>query len=160
MKNVPMIMLLIMPYVIMGFGSWIAEIPNMYGFIPVAIILFGNMIYAFFLPRLGYNGKQILFWNMLLKMCNIPAFLAMFTIGMFMVMLKVDGAGLAMFVLSYLLLLSSAIYGVNGLISCHKEGIFSGRTLIIHLIAHFIFFTDVASAICCYAKTLKSESKP
>lgn len=48
MKNMPMILLLIMSYVIMGFGSWIAEIPNMYGFIPFAIILFGNMIYAFF----------------------------------------------------------------------------------------------------------------
>lgn len=113
----------------------------------------------FFLPRLGYNGKQILFWDRLLKLCNIPVFLAMFTIGMFMVMLKVDGAGTAMFCLSYLLLLSSTIFGVSGLIRSYKEGIFSGKTLIIHLIAHFIFFTDVVSAICCYAKTLKNESE-
>lgn len=157
MKNIPMILLLLMPYVIMGFGSWIAAIPNLYGFIPFAVILFGNMIYAFFLPRLGYDGKQIMFWDMLLKLCNIPAFLALFIIGGVMVMIKVEDAGLITFVLLYVLLLSSTLFGVNGLIWCYKEGIFSGKELAIHLILHFIFFTDVLSAARCYGKIPGNE---
>lgn len=157
MKNIPMILLLFMPYVIMGFGSWIAAIPNLYGFIPFAVILFGNMIYAFFLPRLGYDGKQIMFWDMLLKLCNIPAFLALFAIGSLVVMLNDEGFRLATFVLSYLLLLSSTMFGVSGLIRCYKEGIFSGKELAIHLILHFIFFTDVLSAARCYGKIPGNE---
>lgn len=160
MKNIPMILLLLMPYVIMGFGSWIAIIPNMYGFIPVVIILFGNMIYAFFLPRLGYDGKKIMFWDMLLKLCNIPVFLALFVIGSLMVALKVEDAGLATFVLSYLLLLSSTMFGVSGLIRCYKDGIFSGKALAIHLILHFIFFTDVVSAVYCCGKIPPNEPEP
>ena len=160
MKNVPMILLLLMPYVIMGFGSWIAAVPNLYGFIPFAVILFGNMIYAFLLPRLGYDGKQIMFWDRLLKLCNIPAFLALFVIGSLMVALKVEDAGLATFVLSYLLLLSSTMFGVSGLIRCYKEGIFSGKELAIHLILHFIFFTDVVSAVYCCGKIPLNKPEP
>lgn len=160
MANIPMILLLLMPYVIMGFGSWIAAVPNLCGFIPFAIILFGNMIYAFLLPFFGYNGKQIMFWDMLLKLCNIPAFLALFLIGGVMVMIKVEDAGLAIFILSYLLLLSSTMFGVSGLIRCYKEGIFSGKTMAIQLILHFIFFTDVVSAIHCYGKIPKNEPEP
>ncbi len=157
MKNIPMILLLLTPYVIMFTGSWLAVIPYMCGFISFAVILLFNMVYAFFLPRLGYGGKDILFWSLLLKLCNIPAFLAMFGIGMFMVLLKVEDAGLAMFVLSYLLLLSSTMFGMSGLIRCYKEGAMPCKTFIVQIFLHFIFVADVISAVYCYAKAPKTN---
>ena len=70
MKKVPMIALLIVPYATLilcyqanldiTIGLWV------YG----ALLLF-NMVYAFLLPRLGFKVKQILFWNLLLKLCNL-----------------------------------------------------------------------------------------
>ena len=71
MKKVPMILLLIAPYAIVflcdqtgldfSIGLWIYS----------ALLTF-NMVYAFLLPRLGFRVKQLLFWNLLLKLWNIP----------------------------------------------------------------------------------------
>ena len=38
------------------------------------LILFPNMIYAFVLKRCGYGYQKLFFWNMLIKLCNIPIY--------------------------------------------------------------------------------------
>ncbi len=157
MKNIPMILLMLTPYVIMFTGSWLAVIPHMCGFIPFAVILLFNMVYAFFLPRLGYAGKDILFWNLFLKSCNIPAFLGLSAIGTLMVMLRVEHGGLFTCFLAYVLLLSSTMFGVSGLIRCYKEGVMTRKTFIVQIFLHFIFFTDVISAIYCCAKVSNND---
>lgn len=159
MKNIPMILLLFTPYVIMFTGSWLGNTPYLCGFIPFAVILLFNMVYAFFLPRLGYTGKEILFWNMLLKICNIPAFLGLCFIGFVMLMFRVEYGGLFTCLLAYVLLLSSTMFGVSGLICCYKEGVIPRKTFIVQIFLHFIFFTDVVSAIYCHEKVPNNDSQ-
>ena len=38
----------------------------------ITLIFIPNMIYAWLLPKLGYNEEKILFLNMVLKLCFIP----------------------------------------------------------------------------------------
>ena len=71
MKKIPMILLLIVPYAVLiicyQLNLDMTVGVGLYG----ALILF-NMIYAFRMPGLGFDGKQILRWNLLLKLGNIP----------------------------------------------------------------------------------------
>ena len=90
MKKVPMILLLIAPYAIVflcdqtgldfSIGLWI------YG----ALLAF-NMVYAFLLPRLGFRVKQILFWNLLLKLCHIPLILLILVFTLVMMLAGGEG---------------------------------------------------------------------
>ena len=69
-----MLLLLIAPY---GFlGSCLLQTTEDTGgsLLPVfalfGVVLLCNMVYAFLLPRLGFDGRRILFWNLLLKLCK------------------------------------------------------------------------------------------
>jgi len=142
-----------MPYILIA--SIIADSVSSIILFLFATILLLNMVYAFILPRLGFDGKQILFWNMLLKLCNIPVFLLVFLIVLLTHVLILP---LLPFLLlfDYFLLLSTTMYGISGLRSCYKSGNISLTTLIVHTIAQFLFCVDVFSAVYCYMKVHKS----
>mgnify|MGYP003295249999 FL=1 len=156
MKKVPMILLLIAPYAIVflcdqtgldfSIGLWI------YG----ALLAF-NMVYAFLLPRLGFRVKQILFWNLLLKLCNIPLILLIFVVTL--VMMVVGGEGIrdeaaSMVLIAWLscclIQLSSAVFGISGFRWCRKYGTLSKAGMIASSIAQFIPCVDVIGSILCY----------
>ena len=69
MKKIPMILLVIAPYTLVAFMFYSVRL-----IVYIAILLL-NMGYAFLLPWMGFGGKEILFWNMLLKLCHIPVYL-------------------------------------------------------------------------------------
>ena len=71
MKKLPMLLLLIVPYGILILCSQ-TNMDFSTGLTVYGAILAFNAVYAFRMPRLGFNGKQLLFWNLLLKLCNIP----------------------------------------------------------------------------------------
>ena len=60
-----MILLLIAPGATLAI-CYLAELDLMPGLFICGAILVFNMVYAFSMPKLGFNGKQILFWNLLL----------------------------------------------------------------------------------------------
>lgn len=70
MKKIPTILLMLAPYafiaVFLNFGL------TKYVFLlwPILwlVICLPNMVYAFLLPRLGTTPRQLLFWNMVLKL--------------------------------------------------------------------------------------------
>lgn len=155
MKKMPMIVMIIVPYVVgtilfsknaIVFDS--AFVPSLILFVIVSFI---NMIYAFILPRLGYKENQLLFWNMILKLCNIPAFIFIFFICMLFHILILPLIPV-LILFDYLLLLSSTMYGVNGLIYCLNKRKLTKKAFIINVIAHFLFCWDVISAVYCYIK--------
>lgn len=130
MKKVPMIILLLAPYVFllicigicMAEKGFTADAIEMIGWTFLGmflLILFPNMIYAFILKRFGYGHRKLFFWNML-----IP-FLVIF---------------------DYLLLLPSTMYGVSGLRSLSKTGKASKAGIMINGICQFLFVFDVISA--------------
>ena len=156
MKKVPMILLLIAPYAIFficdqavldfSIGLWI------YG----ALLAF-NMVYAFLLPRLGLRVKQILFWNLLLKLCNIPLILLIFVVTLVMMMVGGEGIRdeassmvLIALLLCYLIQVSSAMFGISGFRWCRKYGTLSKAGVIASSIAQFIPCIDVIGSILCY----------
>ena len=153
-----MILLLIAPYVLIG--SYLLEWPittdsiSDIGFVLFVTVLLLNMIYAFMLPRLGFEGKQILFWNMLLKLCNIPVFLLVFLIVLLTHVLILPLIPI-LFLFDYFLLLPSTMYGISGMLSCYKSRKLSLTTLIVNSVAQFIFCVDVFSAVYCYIKVRK-----
>ena len=136
MKKVPMIILLLAPYVFllicigicMAEKGFTADAIEMIGWTFLGmflLILFPNMIYAFILKRFGYGHRKLFFWNML-----IP-FLVIF---------------------DYLLLLPSTMYGVSGLRSLSKTGKASKAGIMINGICQFLLVFDVISAAYLYIK--------
>lgn len=160
MKKMPMMLLLIAPYALIV--SCFLEQPIItdgisgVGFVLFAAVLLLNMIYAFMLPHLGFEGKQILFWNMLLKLCNIPVFLLVFLIVLLTHVLILPLIPL-LFLFDYFLLLPSTMYGISGMLSCYRSRNLSLTTLIVNAVAQFIFCVDVLSAVYCYMKVRRSS---
>ena len=90
MKKVPMIALLIVPYATLII-CYQANLDITVGLCVYGALLLFNMVYAFLLPRLGFKVKQILFWNLLLKLCNIPLILLIFVVTLVMMMVGGEG---------------------------------------------------------------------
>ena len=156
MKKVPMIALLIVPYATLiicyqanldiTIGLWV------YG----ALLLF-NMVYAFLLPGLGVKVRQLLFWNLLLKLWNIPLVLMILLVTL--VTSLVGGEGIrdeasSMVLIAllscYLIQISSAMFGISGFRWCRKYGTLSKAGMIASSIAQFIHCVDVIGSILCY----------
>ena len=131
-----------------GYYGWIVRIRSPAPF---------YMVYAFLLPRLGFNGKQILFWNLLLKLCNIPLILLILVVTL--VMMVVGGEGIrddaaSMVLIAWLscclIQLSSVVFGISGFRWCRKYGTLSKAGAIVSSIAQFVPCVDVIGSILCY----------
>ena len=152
MKRIPMILLLVAPGATLAI-CYLADLDLTPGlFVCGAIILF-NMVYAFLLPGFGFKVKQILFWNLLLKLCQIPliSFILLFTF----VMAMVGGEGIGSIVIvalliCWLLQLSSSVFGISCFLWCHKYGTLSKAGMIASMIAQLIPCVDVIGSILCY----------
>lgn len=154
MKKMPIIVMLIMPYLLLGLlaSGWSEHVWVVLTGMDIVMLL--GALYAFFLPKMGFQGKDILFWCMLLKVCYIPVYCLNFVVALgSFVMLPV--ISMFIFLLDSFLLLCTSMYGVSGLVTCRKEGCFSKKTEILHLILQFFFCADVCSAIYCYTKARK-----
>ena len=156
MKKIPMIIMLIAPYFL--FGIYMAENLELLsiGLLAFGIIMLLGAVYSFFLPRIGFSGKQILFWSMLLKICNIPVFLFIFAVGLFLFVVIIPLIPLLV-LFDLFLLLSTSMYGINGIIQCGKERCLSKKEVLINIVLHFIFCADVFSSIYCYIRSRKNK---
>ena len=152
MKKIPMLLLLVAP------GATIAvcyqfDLDLMPGLIICGAILAFNMVYAFLLPKLGFNGKQILFWNLLLKLCQVPLILLILLFVLVMAMVGGEGIGsvlMAVLLACWLLQLSSAMFGISGFRWCHQYGTLSKAGMIASSVIQLIPCVDVIGSILCY----------
>lgn len=161
MKRIPMILLLAAPGATLAI-CYLAELDLMPGLFICGAILVFNMVYAFLLPKLGFSGKQILFWNLLLKLCQLPLILLilLFTLVMAMVGGERIGSVVIVVLLScYLIQLSSAVFGISGFRWCRKYGTLSKAGMIASSIAQFIPCVDVIGSILCYIM-FRKEGQP
>ena len=156
MKKIPMIALLIVPYATLII-CYQADLDITVGACVYGALLLFNMVYAFLLPRLGFNGKQILFWNLLLKLWNIPLVLMILLVTL--ISLLFGGEGIRDEVVSMVLIawlaccliqLSSAMFGISGFRWCHKYGRLSKAGMIASAVVQFIPCADVIGSILCY----------
>ena len=158
-----MIALLIVPYATLIL-CYQANLDITIGLCVYGALLLFNMVYAFLLPRLGFKVKQILFWNLLLKLCNIPLILLIFVFTL--VMMLAGGEGIRDEVSSMVLIawlsccliqLSSTLFGISGFRWCHKCGTLSKAGMIASSIAQFIPCVDVIASILCYIMFRKAN---
>ena len=156
MKKVPMIALLVVPYATLIICDQ-ANLDITIGLCVYGALLLFNMVYAFLLPRLGFKVKQLLFWNLLLKLCHIPLILLIFVFTL--VMMTVGGEGIRDEVASMVLIallaccliqLSSTMFGISGFLWCRKYGTLSKAGVIASTIVQFIPCIDVIGSILCY----------
>lgn len=161
-KRIPTIFLLISPYAyilisvlcIMHFGSLNANamkllISIFLGF--VIVVFIPNIIYAFILVKKGECSKKLLFWDMLLKLCNIPIYVAVFVLGLILALIPMGFVFTITFaIFDYLLLLPSSMYGVSGLIRAHRENRISTAMTVVMGALHFFFCMDVIVSVIMY----------
>lgn len=156
MKKIPMILLLIAPYAILIICDQ-AYLDLTIGVYIYGILLLFNLVYAFLMPRLGFNGKQILLWNLLLKLCNIPLVLLILLVVLLMTLIggeamRDDSASMVKIALlaCYLLQLSSAMFGFSGFLWCRKYGTLSRAGVVASTIVQLIPCIDVIGSVLCY----------
>ena len=152
MKRIPMILLLMAPSATLAI-CYLADLDLTPGlFVCGAIILF-NMVYAFLLPGFGFKVKQILFWNLLLKLCQIPLISLILLFTLVMAMVGGEGIGSVVIVallICWLLQLSSSVFGISCFLWCHKYGTLSKAGMLASTIAQLIPCVDVIGSILCY----------
>ena len=152
MKRIPMILLLLAPGATLAI-CYLADLDLTPGLFVCGAILILNMVYAFLLPRLGFNGQQILFWNLLLKLYQVPLISLILLFVLVMAMVGGEGIGavvIAALLVCWLLMLSSSVYGISGFLWCHKYGTLSKAGMIASMIAQLIPCVDVIGSILCY----------
>lgn len=165
MKKVPMILLLIAPYLILLLCSQL-NMDLRIGLYIYSFLLVFNIVYAFLLPRMGFRAKQLLLWNLLLKLSHIPLTILIFIFTLVMVMVGGQNASntlpsliLIALLFCWLLQLSSAMFGISGFRWCHKNGTLSKAGLVASAIAQFIPCVDVVGSILCYIMFRKDEPR-
>ena len=171
MKKLPMILQLIVPYIILvcGFAAMDMTIGIVYFY---GVILIFNMVYAFLLPKLGFDGRRILFWNLLLKLCNIPTVLCILLFALVMTLVggKNLGSDVAImfkivFCVCYVLQLSTSIFGLSGLLWYRKQGLLSVKSVISRTLGQLIPLIGIWGSVYCYfslrqKKRLTTEDDP
>ncbi len=156
MKKLPMLLQLIVPYVILicGFAAMDITVGIAYFY---GVILIFNVVYAFMLPKLGFDGRRILFWNLLLKLCNIPVVLCIMVFALLMTLVggKNLGSDVAVmfkliFCICYVLQISTSIFGLSGLLWYRKQGLLSVKSVISRTLVQLIPLIGIWGSVCCY----------
>lgn len=149
-REIPMLLMLIAPYAVLavafiGDFSWVPIV-----WIAVVLTVYlPNMAYAFALPSLGYGARRLLFWNMLLKLCHIPVYCAVFFVGLMMGVFVIPILPFVV-LFDYLLLLTSTMYGISGMRMARRAHRLSAGVWILNIAMQFMFCLDVFSAVYLY----------
>ena len=156
MKKLPMILLLIAPYAIYFLCDRINMDFSIGLYIYGAILIF-NMVYAFLMPKLKFNGRQLLFWNLLIKLCNIPLVVIIFLVVLMTSLIggeavhdAVPSMILIVFAGCYMLQLSSAMFGISGFLWLRKNDKLTRKDVAFCTAAQLIPVVDVLGSVVCY----------
>lgn len=159
-KRILPILLIISPYIYVSI--FVFKLMKFAKFLPiislliVAAVFIPNIIYAFVIARHGESSTSLLFWDMLLKLCNVPIYIIVFIFG-FIIALFPKGFIVTFFlvIFDYILLIPSSMYGVSGLLQARREGKITTAAAVGNIVLHFLFCTDVISAVVMYCAVKK-----
>ena len=112
------------------------------------------------------DDYHLAFWNMLVKLIHIPFYVGVFVFGIMLLLAAVVPGlifitpviVLILIVASYLLMITTSTYGINAIIRAKKKGTVSTGFVIVNIILHVFFVTDVISAIIVFVK-MKSNKQ-
>ena len=113
------------------------------------------------------SARTFAFWNLTVKLCHIPFYLAAFALGVLMTMAMVVPAllfvspavNLLLLAVDTALMLTSSAYGIRAAVSGVREGRLSiGRAVLLGVL-HLFFVFDVIGAAVEYAFFRAADSK-
>lgn len=161
MKRLPPLLLLAAPYAIAAIFVWTpAPSAALILWLAMVVLVFApNMAYAFWLPKLGWDGRRLLFWGLMLKVCNLPFFLAVFLFCLLTFPFSIPLL-IPLFLFDVSLLLPSAAYGASGALCALREGRLSRRAAIVSAALMFVFCLDVFAAAVCYCRVRRAKRTP
>ena len=109
------------------------------------------------------DPKGLSFWNMLMKLFHIPAYVLIFMVGAMLAGQLIVGSPLGLIivpilvVIDVLLLCTTSSYGVCALVRSMQENRISVAFMVVNIILHFLFVWDVVSSIIVYCKIRKTK---
>lgn len=112
----------------------------------IATIVFGALM-----KSAGFTPEQSLFWAMLMKLTNIPLFLAIGAmVVLFMMMLLSAPLGIVLSLSSYLLIIPTSIIAQFAFVRAKKSGLLSTGEMVLASIGLWFVVFDVVSVVCAY----------
>ncbi len=162
------ILLLILPFLYLFVFSLIISDENNANNVVFILIIWVILFVAFLISNIifvalsvfkGIKSEFFLFWNMLLKLFNIPIYLLIFFI--YIVFVSLPGVVIFtpfFFAFDYMLLILTSIYGIGGLVQARREKKITTSATLVFSVLHFVFCADVICAVIAFCK-VKSKSK-
>lgn len=152
-KKLPMVVLAAVPYLYLAGVAAVGLNGTAFSVWLVIFLLLEvpNVVYAFLWPRWGGTVEELLFWNMVIKLCHIPFFLLL---AAAVVVLNVYLLPLVpfLFVLAYTLVLSGSAYGFSALRLAVRQGRLDSLQAAGHIFWQCMFCSDVVDAVYCWRR--------
>lgn len=152
-KKMPMIVLLVLPYLYLAAVGAVGLTGTAFSVWLVFFLLLQvpNIVYAFLWPQWGGEEGQLLFWNMVIKLCHIPFFLLL---AVMVVVFNVYLLPLVpfLFVMAYTLVLTSSAYAFSALRLAVRRGELDSLQAAGHIFWHCMFCSDVVDAVYCWRR--------
>lgn len=113
------------------------------------------------------EAERLAFWNMLIKLVHIPFHLLLFLVGLILILAMVVPAlvfvspilVMIFSIISWLLVLTSSVYGINAIVRGRQIGALSTKTAILLGILHLLFLADVIASIIAFVRLRKNRKK-
>lgn len=145
-------------YFIKGMGN----LGESFSFLPwlFVVSLIGNVIFLVLSIYKKWNCKKVALYNMVVKLLQIPAYIAIFLLGaLSFSTLFTMGLAVILFLFDCASILLSGLIGVTSVIRCHADNIISKKISIVNGVLQFVFCADVISAIFIFVRA-KLSHKP
>lgn len=130
------------------------------------LLLVLNIINAF--TYSGENaGYELAFWNMLIKLIHIPFYIAIFFMGVLLLLASVVPAlifftpfmVLCLIIASAILMIATSMYGVNALLRERRMGRISTVYLVGMIVMHLCFVLDTIASVILFVQMRTRKSK-
>lgn len=109
------------------------------------------------------SAKSLTFWNMLMKIIHIPAYVIVFMIGVMLTGQLIVGLPFGLFfvpilvLIDVLLLCTTSSYGICALVRSMRQGRVSVAFMVVNILLHMIFVWDVISSIIVFFRIRKAK---
>ena len=105
--------------------------------------------------------RRLSFWDLLLKLFHVPAYVLIFFVGLIMTGSILTGVPFGLLLvpvlvaIDCLLLVTTSVYGAKALYLAGKQGKASKEFTIVNILLHFVFVLDVVSSVITFCKIRK-----
>lgn len=120
-------------------------------FVTIVISFICTLVYMPFCLAKGWGARQTAFFNMLIKLVQIPAYLAIFVLGVLFFITIFTYAFSVFFVLfDCITIFLTGLVGLTANLRLYKERKCSGSFAALNSVCQFVFCIDVISAVIVY----------